>query len=148
MQFQYHLLIFTIGSIGGGIVKTSFFPSIASDRVSIDLKMPQGTNEKITDSIISEIEKAVWDVNEEFTEKQSGNQSQLFKMLLKELVLDLQMVSLTINLLPGEARDFSSPEITNAIREKVGNVYGVESLTFGSGGNFGGSPVAVSSIRK
>ena len=52
--------------------------------------------------------------------------------------------SLTVNLLPGEARDFSSPEITNAIRERVGKIHGIESLTFGSGGNFGGSPVAVS----
>ena len=49
-----------------------------------------------------------------------------------------------MNLLPGEARDFSSPEITNSIRYKVGKIYGVESVTFGSGGNFGGSPVAVS----
>ena len=52
--------------------------------------------------------------------------------------------TLTVNLLPGEARDFSSPEITNSITEKVGKIYGVESLTFGSGGNFGGSPVAIS----
>ena len=28
----------------------------------------------------------------------------------------------------------SSPELTNAIREKVGKLKGVESLTFGSGG--------------
>ena len=51
---------------------------------------------------------------------------------------------LRVNLLPGESRDFSSPEITNSIRDKVGKIYGVESLIFGSGGNFGGSPVAVS----
>ena len=50
------LFIFSIGAIGGGIVGTSFFPRIASDRVSINLKMPQGTNEKLTDSIISSIE--------------------------------------------------------------------------------------------
>ena len=47
-------------------------------------------------------------------------------------------------MLPGENRDFSSQEITNAIRNKVGKVNGAESLTFGSGGNFAGSPVSVS----
>jgi hypothetical protein len=52
--------------------------------------------------------------------------------------------SLQVNLLPGEERDFASPDITNAIRDEVGPVFGVESLTFGSGGNFGGSPVSVS----
>ncbi len=137
------LLIFSIGGIGGGIVKTSFFPSIASDRVSINLKMLQGTNEKITDSIISEIEIAAWEVNDEYTQKQTGNVP-IIQNIIKRIGPGSANGSLTINLLPGETRDFSSPEINNAIREKVGTVYGVESLTFGSGGNFGGSPVAVS----
>ena len=137
------LLVFSIGGLGGGIVKTSFFPSIASDRVSIDLKMLQGTNEKITDSIISEIEEAAWKVNDDFTGKQINGEP-IIQNIIKRIGPGSSNGSLTINLLPGEARDFSSPEITNAIREKVGKVHGVESLTFGSGGNFGGSPVAVS----
>lgn len=137
------LLIISIGGIQGGIVRTSFFPSVASDRVSIDLKMLEGTNEKITDSIISEIEKVAWEVNEEFTGKQVSGEA-VIQNIIKRIGPGSANGSLTINLLPGEARDFSSPEITNAIRDKVGKVNGVESLTFGSGGNFGGSPVAVS----
>jgi multidrug efflux pump subunit AcrB len=137
------LLIVSIGGLQGGIVRTSFFPSVASDRVSIDLKMLQGTNEKITDSIISEIEKVAWEVSEKFTAKQSSGEA-VIQNIIKRIGPGSANGSLTINLLPGEARDFSSPEITNAIRDKVGKVNGVESLTFGSGGNFGGSPVAVS----
>ncbi|HSQ46296.1 MAG TPA: efflux RND transporter permease subunit [Lutibacter sp.] len=137
------LLIVSIGGIGGGIVKTSFFPSVASDRISIDLKMLQGTNEKITDSIISEIEKVAWEINEEFTGKQASGEA-VIQNIIKRIGPGSANGSLDINLLPGEARDFSSPEITNAIRDKVGKVNGVESLTFGSGGNFGGSPVAIS----
>ncbi|MFC2128156.1 efflux RND transporter permease subunit, partial [Bacteroidota bacterium] len=45
------LFIITIGAFKGGIIRGTFFPRIASDRVSISLTMPQGTNEKITDSI-------------------------------------------------------------------------------------------------
>ena len=137
------LLIASIGALGGGIVKTSFFPSIASDRISINLKMLQGTNEMITDSIISEIETVAWQINEEFTKKQTGNIS-VVENIIKRIGPGTSNGSLTVNLLPGEARDFSSPEITNAIRNKVGKIHGIESLTFGSGGNFGGSPVAVS----
>ncbi|NER14836.1 MMPL family transporter [Leptobacterium flavescens] len=136
-------LILTIGSIGGGIVRTTIFPSIASDRVSINLTMPQGTNEKMTDSIITMIEEAVWKVNDDYTAKQTGNR-QVVENVIRRIGPGSAQASLAANLLPGEYRDFSSPEITNAIREKVGTVYGVESLTFGSGGNFGGSPVAVS----
>lgn len=137
------LLILSIGALGGGIVRTSFFPSIASDRVSIDLIMPQGTNEKITDSIISNVEKMAWEVNEEYSKKQSGNLD-VIENIIKRIGPGTSTAKLTINLLPGESRDISSPEITNAIRDKVGKVSGVESLSFGSGGNFGGSPISIS----
>ncbi len=137
------LLILTFSSIEGGIIRTDFFPSIASDRVSINLKMPQGTNEKITDSIISEIEKTVWLVNNDFTKKQTGNQ-QVVQNVIKRIGPGTSNASLTINLLPGESRDFSSPEITSAIREKAGDFYGYESLSYGSGGRLGGSPVSIS----
>ncbi len=136
------LLIISIGVLSGGIVKTSFFPSIASDRIVISLNMPQGTNERITDSVISRIEEAAWLVNQEYTKKQTANIS-VFHNVIKQIGPGTSKATLTINLLPGESRDFSSPEITNSVREKVGKVYGVESLTFGSGGNFGGSPIAV-----
>ncbi len=136
------MLILSFGSIQSGFVKTAFFPSIASDVVRISLSMPQGTNEKITDSIISMIEEKSWDVNVDFTEKQSDNQ-QVIQNIIKRIGPGTSNASLTINLLPGESRDFPSIDISNAIREKVGKVYGVESLIFGSGSNFGGSPVAV-----
>ena len=137
------LLTFSFGAIGGGTVKTSFFPSIASDRIQVTLKMPQGTNDQITDSIISVIEDKVWLVSDEFTKKQTGN-VRVVENVIKRVGPGTANGTLTINLLPGESREFSSPEITNAIREKVGKIYSAESLTFGSGGNFGGSPVAVS----
>merc|ERR1711974_321440 len=36
------LLVLTFGSIGGGVIGVTIFPSIASDRVSIELDMPNG----------------------------------------------------------------------------------------------------------
>ena len=137
------IFILSIASLRGGIVRTAFFPRIASDRIQVTLNMPQGTNEKVTDSIISFIEKKVWITNKEYTEKQTGDED-VVQNVIKRVGPGSANATLTINLLPGESRDFSSPEITNTIRDKVGKVYGVENLIFGSGGNFGGSPVAVS----
>ncbi len=137
------LLVITLGAFQGGIIRGTFFPSIASDRISINLKMPQGTNEVITDSIISLIETAAWEVNEEFSEKQTGDEN-VVKNVIKRIGPGSASASLNINLLPGERRDFTSGEVTNAIRDKAGKIYGVETLTFGSGGNFGGKPVSVS----
>ena len=116
---------------------------IASDQVQINLLMPEGTNPVITDSIISRIERAAWQVNDNYTAKQTGG-FQVVQNIIKNVGPGNNKASLEINLLPGEQRDFGAPEINNAIREATGPVFGVERLTFGSGGNFGGSQVSVS----
>ena len=67
-------LLLTIGSIGGGIIGTTFFPTVASDIVTVDLNMPKGTNVKITDSIISIIEDNAWKVGEKLSEKLRKNE--------------------------------------------------------------------------
>ncbi|MGI9532832.1 efflux RND transporter permease subunit [Lutimonas sp.] len=143
LAIPFALLIFSFGGITSKVVRTSFFPNMASDRIDISLAMPQGTNERITDSIISNIEQATWLVGNEYTEQQTGN-TPVIENVIKRIGPGSSNASLTINLLPGEFRDFASGDITNAIREKAGLIYGAESLTFGSGMNFGGSPVAVS----
>jgi len=153
---RYKLLMFgifvmafmlTLGSIGGGIVRTAFFPRIASDRVQINLTMPNGTNEKVTDSIISLIEEKAEIVNQEFTEKYlKGTDKVLFENMIRRVGPGSASATLSINLLPGEERPDAvvSSLVTNRLEELVGPVIGVESLVYGSGGNFGGSPVSVS----
>ncbi|PIQ49759.1 MAG: RND transporter [Cytophagales bacterium CG12_big_fil_rev_8_21_14_0_65_40_12] len=143
LAFSIALLILTVGSIGGGLIKTTFFPMVASDRVTISLKMPEGTSVSITDSILSVIEEKTWLINEEFTAKQYDNR-QVVENVIKSLGPGTGNGTLDINLLPGELRDVQSAVISEAIRKAVGPVYGAESIVFGSGGNFGGSPVSVS----
>lgn len=140
-------LILSFGSVGGGIIRTSFFPMIASDRAQIELTMPNGTNEKITDSIISMIEEKAEIVNQELTDQYlKGTDKVLFENVIKRLGPGSSSATLTINLLPGEERPdaIRSDLVTSRLEELVGPVIGVESLIYGSGGNFGGSPVSVS----
>ncbi|NNJ80640.1 MAG: efflux RND transporter permease subunit [Flavobacteriaceae bacterium] len=146
-SFFVMALILTFGSIGGGIVRSAFFPQIASDRVSVNLSMPNGTNERTTDSIISFIESKAREVNEEITKEYlEGTDKVLVENIIKKVGPGASAASLTINMLPGEERpdEITSGLVTDRLREKVGPVYGVESLVFGSGGNFGGRPVSVS----
>ncbi|EAR00577.1 efflux RND transporter permease subunit [Maribacter sp. HTCC2170] len=141
------LLILTFGSIGGGIIRTSFFPQIASDRVQVELLMPNGTNEKVTDSIISLIEEKAEIVNQELTEEYlKGTENVLFENVIRRVGPGSSAATLTINLLPGEERPDAvrSSLVSGRLRELVGPVIGVESLIYGSGGNFGGDPVSVS----
>ncbi|WP_010520687.1 efflux RND transporter permease subunit [Aquimarina agarivorans] len=140
------LLVLTFGAIGGGIIGVTLFPSVASDRVSIELEMPKGTNVKITDSIISMIEQKSFIVNKELTQeylKDSGKE--LFVNTIVTLTSS-SSAQLRINLLPGEERPdaIKSALVANKLRDLVGPVLGTERLVFGSGGNFGGSPVSVS----
>lgn len=140
-------LLLSFGSVGGGIVRTSFFPRIASDRAQIELNMPNGTNEKVTDSIITMIEEKAEIVNQELTEKYlKGTDKVLFENVIKIIGPGSSAATLTINMLPGEERPdaIRADMVTNRLRELVGPVIGVESLIYGSGGNFGGSPVSVS----
>jgi multidrug efflux pump subunit AcrB len=137
------IMILTYGAFQADIIKSAFFPNLDSDRVSITLVMPEGTNPKVTDSIISMVEAASWRVNGIYTNKQTDN-LQVVQNIVKNVGPGNNKANLSVNLLPGVDRDFSSPEITNAIRKEVGEVYGVELLTFGSGRNFGGSPISIS----
>ncbi len=143
LSIAFSLLILTFGSIGGGTIRTTFFPQIASDQVTVTLKMPEGTNVAITDSILTAIEAKTWEVNKDFTARQTGN-AQVVENIIRSIGPGSANGSLRINLLPGELRDFRSSDIGNAIREDMGPVYGVEALTFGGGGNFGGSPISIS----
>ncbi|MEM9339354.1 MAG: efflux RND transporter permease subunit [Bacteroidota bacterium] len=136
------LFVLTVGSIGGGIIRVTLFPEIASTEISVNLRMPEGTNVKYADSIITMIEKKAWEVNEEFTKKQGD--TVMVQNIVKTIGPGIAAASLSINLTSEEYRDFSSRELSNALRQKVGSVYGTESLTFNSGSSFGGSPVAVS----
>ena len=136
-------LMLTIGSMEGGIIRGTFFPSIASDRVGINLNMPQGVNPEVTDSIITAVETVVWEVNEEFTEDQTDN-LQVVENVIKKVGPGTATASLTINLLPGELRDAASSDVAARIFELVGQVPEAESLVIDAGSNFGGSPVSVS----
>ncbi len=137
------LFVLTIGAMQGGIIRFTFFPSIASDTVQVNLKMPQGTNEDITNELISNIEKEVWNSNEALKKSQTGEKSVILNCL-KRIGPGSSNASLTLNLLPGEERDLSAQAISNDIRERVGFVPGVEQLNFGSNTNFGGSPISIS----
>ncbi|MCL6273783.1 efflux RND transporter permease subunit [Muricauda sp. 2012CJ35-5] len=140
-------LVLTFGSIGGGIIRTAFFPRIASDRIAVELQMPNGTNEKVTDSIITMIQEKAQIVNEELSaEYLPGTDKVLYENMLKTLGPGSSSATLIINLLPGEERpdEIVASMVTGRLREMVGPVIGVESLIYGSGGNFGGDPVSIS----
>ncbi|WP_299119410.1 efflux RND transporter permease subunit [uncultured Winogradskyella sp.] len=148
ISFFIVFFMLTNASFQGGIIRGAFFPRIASDRIDVSLEMPNGTNEKVTDSIISFIEAKAIEVTNEINEEYLGEDydKHLVENMIKRVGPGSASASLTINLLPGEERpnEITSDLVTNRLRERVGPVIGIESLVYGGGGNFGGLPVSVS----
>ncbi|MEL6562268.1 MAG: efflux RND transporter permease subunit [Bacteroidota bacterium] len=138
-------LALSFGAIKGGIIRATFFPSIASDRVQVNVKMPQGVNPAETDSIVSYIEKLAVEVGDEFSAKRDDGK-EIIENIIKNVGPGTANASLTINLLPGEERgdDIGSSDISGAIFAKAGSFPSAESVTFDGGNNFGGKPVSVS----
>ncbi len=67
--------------------------------------MPNGTNEHITDSIISLIEEKAEIVNQELTEQYlQGTGKELYENVIKNVGPGSSAATLSINLLPGEER--------------------------------------------
>ncbi len=155
-------LYLTISSVFGGVIGVTFFPMIDSDAVTVDLKMPMGTNVKVTDSIISIIENHAIEIGKEFEEKYMQNDNRdLIEHIQKNIgssADNMSMVkgfgdiggsstaSLEIFLLDSENRpqEIRAPEMANLIRERTGEIIGVEKFVVDGGANFGGSPVAIS----
>ena len=135
-------LITVPGMIGGGIVKTTFFPFIEGDNLTINLSMTSGTREGITEAELNRIESAVWEVNDRLSSAR-GDSLQMVLAVDKRIGPNAHTGRLNVQLLDGEQRNMRSMDISAMIREKVGTVYGSENLSFAAFSPFG-RPVSVS----
>lgn len=135
-------LISVPGLIGGGFVKTTFFPFIEGDNLTVNLTMQAGTREYLTKAQLDLIEAAVWDVDAELSE---GRDDSLHMVLAvdKRIGPGMHNGLLNIQLLDGERRGMQSTDISAMIRERVGPIFGAENLSFAAFSPFG-RPISVS----
>ncbi len=128
--------------MGAGIIRTTFFPVIERDDVSVDLEMVAGTRETIVFTELQRIEQHVWALNDSMS---LGREDSLDVVLKVQTILGPRAEAgrLNIILLDGEKRGFKAEELTNRLRDRVGNIPGVANLTFGLATPFG-KPVSVS----
>ena len=139
VSFSVIVSIFLItvpGLIGGGFVRTTFFPFIEGDFLNVNLSMQAGTRADITLEQLDRIEEAVWEVNDEY----NANRTDSLDIVLavdKRIGPASHSGSLYIQLLDGENRGVLSTDVSSSIREKVGVVYGAENLSFAAFSPFG-----------
>ncbi len=136
------LFIVTIGAIGGRVIETTFFPAIGSDNVSVNLQMPPGTRDYVTEEVLVRIEQAAREVNEDF-KSQREDSLDVIEKIERKVGPGSNSGSISLRLLDSEIRDLESFVIANAVRDKVGPVPSADKLTFG-GGTIFGKPISVS----
>ncbi len=135
-------LVAVPGLIGGGFVKTTFFPFIEGDNLTINLQMQAGTRDPITKAQLDKIESAIWSVNAEIS-AQREDTLQMIQAVDKRLGPSTYAGIVNVQLLDGERRGMASTDISALIRERVGPIYGAENLSFAAFSPFG-RPVSVS----
>ena len=147
------LIIISVGLFKGGIIKTTFFPSIPYDSFNINIAFVPGSGEKRTLEYLSRFDDAVWNVNESlmkefndpvpyveytivnlgdgFDRQERGAHTGNISVLLKDL----------------EYSPVSSFEVARRVREEIGIIPEAEKFTIG-GRNRWGSPISISLLGK
>ncbi|RKX20184.1 MAG: AcrB/AcrD/AcrF family protein [Candidatus Zixiibacteriota bacterium] len=136
------LFLFTIGIIGGGFIGLTFFPFIDSDTIPINISMVAGRQEKDTNEALRLIESKVWEVNEELKENRFKGEDVIIGINRNVGSSSFggqgsHTGQLIVQLMDGEIRNMDSYLIGNKIRDKVGDISGVENIAYGATGHFG-----------
>src|SRR5210317_46356 len=144
IAFFFAIMLVTFGAIGGGIIRTQFFPFIERDNLDISLDMPAGTNDEVTLKWINHIEEAVWRVNEQYkAEREDG--LDVVVAVQKNIGPLTSKARLNVNLLDSETRLTPSFLIQNDIRKATGEIPGADNLSFGGAQAFG-KPISISLV--
>ncbi|MEM1134191.1 MAG: efflux RND transporter permease subunit [Bacteroidota bacterium] len=136
----FTLLIVTFGAIGGGIIRSTFFPNIEQTQVDVTLEFPSGTAEPITEATMLKIEEAAIALEKRYQEK-------LNQTIIKDREIYLGPNSnqgkAVFYLVSSEERDLRSFEVASDLREAVGSIPKATQLSFETATPFG-KPLNVS----
>ncbi|GAA4832790.1 efflux RND transporter permease subunit [Algivirga pacifica] len=130
------LFITSIALLGKGYVDATFFPYVEGDDITMNLEMPSGTQEEVTDEWLNVINKAIDEVNEELSVNQPGGQALIQKV--SETYLNAEnKVRVNITLLDAEVRKGGIYDVIDGIQEKVPAIPGAEKYEFVAFSPFG-----------
>jgi multidrug efflux pump subunit AcrB len=136
------LLLILIGSIRGGIVKTTFFPIVEQEAVQVQLELAIGKPEEETYRVLSMIEQKALEMNEAYKAADPEGNA-LVRVLEKTMGPLSHQGTLTIQLLNAEKRTITAFAAAGELRKRTGNVPEAQKLTFGTAAPFG-KPIQIS----
>lgn len=135
------VLVICLVLIPAGIVRFVFFPSVPSDQINVSLKMPQGTPWQLTHDYTLRIEQAAQEMDARY-KQQTNSESGVITELMSLSTEDTES-KVTVALLPSTERSITSVELAGWLRESLGELSGVQSLTFDANAGPSGSAVNI-----
>jgi len=139
------IMLLSAGLLKGGIIKFRFMPEVEGDKITANLTMPLGTpveeTARISDYMVRKAQEVVAEYDKERGSEESSLR-QVFSLVGGTMTLGgphagsggsgAHLSSVSIILMPSEVRNYPASDITKRWRKEVGEIPGVESLTFRS----------------
>ncbi|MEW4490344.1 efflux RND transporter permease subunit [Thalassoglobus sp. JC818] len=137
------IVICSVTLVANGTVPSVFFPKLDAPEVIAKIVFPDGTPSQVTDQATQEIESAINAINDKYSEPANP----LILAVLRTVGAQAEtggppgasgansgshIGSVQVQLAENTQRNITSEEIAAEWRELVGEIPGIESLTFGS----------------
>ena len=135
------VILISIGLVRGGIVKFSFMPKVEGDVITVSIKMPDGTPVENTSEAQQYVIGKIQEVVEEY-EKDLPEGKGIFRHSFSTVGSTIavghagassssgaNLSDVMILLTKGEDREITAAEISAALREKLKNTPGADSIT-------------------
>jgi len=135
------ILILVMALLPAGLLRLVFFPNVPSDIIRINLEMPPGTAYQTTHDYALRIEQAALFMNDRYT-KQSGIATGGVKELMTLSATDTSAV-ITIELVDSTERNITSVVMAGWLREGLGDLAGIQSLSIDANAGPSGAAVDV-----
>ncbi|MEL6124113.1 MAG: efflux RND transporter permease subunit, partial [Bacteroidota bacterium] len=137
-----------LGALNGGFIKSTFFPVIPGDVLTIELELTAGTRDTKTAEVMDHIESAVGRVNDFYKDRYYNGEKDVIEVVQRIQGPSSYAGNFTLFLLNGEERDsVGNRVLISKLRDEIGPIYGAEKLLFGTGGPFG-DPVSISLLSR
>ena len=129
------LMVFTIGLVANGYVKSNFFPEGESDQVQISVELPEGTPYSRTLEVLEQIQIAEHKLAEEVKAKDGDLIENWYTRSRDNEVLAL------VKLVPPETRLITAKETAERLRELIGDVLDAKNISVEYENNNNGKPI-------
>jgi len=151
------ILLTSLGTWAGGMIKFTFFPEIESDVLACSLTLPAGTPVKRTDEIVLHLEESALKALAEQDREGDQHAPPLFKQCVSMVGIHIggagpasagpeyggHLAQVFIEVPEGDERDVTAHELVAAWRETTGPIPDAKSLIFQSELFSAGNPIEV-----